>query len=119
MNKNKKKLLRKIHLNLYYSYISGITLLAVPADVYLFGFQYILVCFSLIIVCFISYKVYLPVFYKIQITSVYEYMVRRFDNNIRLITSGIYVVQVFLYLPIVIYIPALAFSQGKFKSIPF
>lgn len=57
--------------------------------------------------------IYLPVFYKLQLTSTYEYFKIRFDNNIRLIGSVIFTINTFLYLPIVIYVPALALNQGK------
>lgn len=56
-------------------------------------------------------KIYLPVFYKMQLTSVYEYLEARFDKKIRLVSSFLFLIQSFLYLPIVIYVPALAFSH--------
>lgn len=57
-------------------------------------------------------KIYLPVFYKMQLTSVYEYLEARFDKKLRTISSFLFLIASFLYLPIVIYVPALALSQA-------
>ena len=61
--------------------------------------------------------IYLPVFYKLQITSTYEYLERRFDSTNRLFASILFTLGLFLYLPIVIYIPALAFSAATGISV--
>lgn len=86
--------------------------MALPADVYRFGAAFWLGVLSMSIVSIITVIVYLPVFYNLQITSTYEYLDRRFDNNVRRFASFLYGVSVILYLPIVVYIPALAFSAG-------
>ncbi|KAJ3634046.1 hypothetical protein MTP99_010956 [Tenebrio molitor] len=54
---------------------------------------------------------YLPVFYKLQITSTYEYLNLRFNETVRLLGSILFLTKMLLYIPIVIYVPALAFSQ--------
>lgn len=59
--------------------------------------------------------VYLPVFYKLQLTSSYEYLKLRFDTRIRVMASFLYALANLLYIPVVIYVPALAFSQGKYS----
>lgn len=86
--------------------------MALPADVYRFGAAYWLGVFSMSIVSIITVFIYLPVFYNLQVTSTYEYLEKRFDNRVRLLASFLYGVSVILYLPIVVYIPALAFSAG-------
>lgn len=65
-----------------------------------------------IISCLAVAEIYLPVFYKLQLTSSYEYLKLRFDGRIRVMASFIFALAMLLYMPIVIYIPALAFSQG-------
>lgn len=54
----------------------------------------------------------MPIFYKLQITSSYEYLEKRFDQKNRTLASFLFGLGLFLYLPIVIYIPALAFSAA-------
>ncbi|PSN31614.1 hypothetical protein C0J52_26393 [Blattella germanica] len=78
-----------ISMSLIASYISGISLLGLPAEMYVYGTQYSMIMCPEVFVSVTMAFVYLPVFYKLQITSSYE----------------------MLYIPIVIYVPALAFSQ--------
>lgn len=58
--------------DIVFSYISGITLLGLPADVYRFGMQYAYVAFGIIFTGFAMNYIYLPVFLKLNITSTYE-----------------------------------------------
>ncbi|RZC35085.1 sodium-coupled monocarboxylate transporter 1-like [Asbolus verrucosus] len=116
---NRKMKVFPISVSLVASHISGITLLAVPADIYRFGATYWLFAPSAIIVTAATLYVYLPVFYKLQITSTYEYLERRFDNSNRMFASFLFALGLFLYLPIVIYIPALAFSAATGISVHY
>jgi sodium-coupled monocarboxylate transporter 8/12 len=108
-----------IAISLVASHTSGITLLALPADIYRYGAGYWLGGFSMAILCVITVYVYLPVFYNLQIVSTYEYLERRFDNRTRLFASFLYAISVLLYLPIVVYIPALAFSAATGINVHF
>ncbi|XKL67966.1 hypothetical protein PGB90_003457 [Kerria lacca] len=78
-----------VSFSLIASYISGISILGLPAEMYVYGTQYSMIVLSEVLVSITMVYVYLPVFYKLQITSSYE----------------------MLYIPIVIYVPALAFNQ--------
>ncbi|CAH0547672.1 unnamed protein product [Brassicogethes aeneus] len=106
-----------IAISLIASHTSGITLLAIPADVYKFGGTYLLGTLSMVMLAFITNYVFLPIFYKLEITSTYEYLERRFDNRVRRCASGLFALSIFLYLPIVTYIPALAFSAATGVSV--
>ena len=69
------------------SHISGITVLGVPAEIYTYGTQYIASIFVTPIVGLLIIHIFLPVFYKLQLTSSYE--VSKFSSllktNIRFI----------------------------------
>lgn len=90
--------------------------MAVPADVYRFGASYALIVPSLIIVSFGIVYIYLPVFFKMQCTSTFEYLNKRFDYKCRMLGSFLFALTMLVYLPIVVYIPALAFSAGIIKT---
>lgn len=62
---------------------------------------------------FFTVYIYLPVYFNLQITSTYEYLEMRFDAKTRSLASFIFAVAMFLFLPIVIYIPSLAVAAGK------
>ncbi|CAH1647597.1 unnamed protein product [Spodoptera littoralis] len=100
-----------ISMSLIASYISGISLLGLPAEMYTYGTQLWMVVLSEWAVSLTIAIVYLPVFYNLQITSTYEYLRLRFNQKVRLLGSIIFIIKMMLYIPIVIYVPALAFSQ--------
>lgn len=105
-----------------FSHLSGITLLGVPSEIYLHGTQYAACMLSALFCSVIIIYVYLPVFYDLKVSSSYEYLKKRFDGKIRSIASFLYALSTILHVPIVVYIPALAFNQGKYfgiKSITF
>ncbi|KAG7313328.1 hypothetical protein JYU34_000439 [Plutella xylostella] len=100
-----------ISMSLIASYISGITLLGLPAEMYTYGTQFYMVVASEWAVSLTVGFIYLPVFYNLQITSTYEYLRLRFNSTVRLFGTIIFILKLMLYIPIVIYVPALAFSQ--------
>ncbi|XP_043249568.1 sodium-coupled monocarboxylate transporter 1-like isoform X3 [Colletes gigas] len=100
-----------ISMSLIASYISGIAILGLPAEMYVYGTQYWSILFADLCVPVTMAVVYLPVFYGLGITSSYEYLNLRFNNAVRLTGSVIFLIKMLLYIPLVIYVPALAFNQ--------
>ncbi|KAG8223061.1 hypothetical protein J437_LFUL002009 [Ladona fulva] len=100
-----------ISMSLIASYISGIALLGLPAEIYTYGTQYSVIILSEVFVTYTMATAFIPVFYELKITSSYEYLKHRFNSKVRLLGSAIFIVKMMLYIPIVIYVPALAFSQ--------
>lgn len=100
-----------IAASLIASHVSGITLLSIPAEMYAYGTQYSIMIVSAVIVGFALIHVYLPVFYELQLTSSFQYLEMRFDKSVRLTASFIYAISIIIFTPIVVYVPALAFSQ--------
>ncbi|XP_059477403.1 sodium-coupled monocarboxylate transporter 1-like [Neocloeon triangulifer] len=100
-----------ISMSLIASYISGIALLGLPAEMYTFGTQYWMIVLPEIAVSFTMANAYIPVFYELNITSSYEYLCLRFNQPVRILGSAIFIIKMMLYIPLVIYVPALAFNQ--------
>ncbi|XP_012281008.1 sodium-coupled monocarboxylate transporter 1 [Orussus abietinus] len=100
-----------ISMSLIASYISGIAILGLPAEMYVYGTQFWVVVIADSFVSLTMAVVYLPVFYGLQITSSYEYLELRFNHLVRLMGSVIFIIKMLLYIPLVIYVPALAFNQ--------
>ncbi|KAG8232978.1 hypothetical protein J437_LFUL012625 [Ladona fulva] len=100
-----------IAMSLIASYISGVSSLGVPAEAYTYGIQYALVLVAEISVCVAVAFIFMPVFYKLQLMSAYKYLELRYDRSVRVLLSGISIIMMILYIPLMIYVPALAFSQ--------
>ena len=79
-----------VSLSLIASFISGISLLGTPTEVYMHGTGYLYIGFGVIIVGFIMSNVYLPVFHELKLTSTYEYLEKRFDKKIRILGSVLF-----------------------------
>ena len=78
-------------IHLPYSFISGITLLGTPTEIYVYGIQYIYIVGGVIAMGFIMATAYLPVFHSLQLTSAYEVNLTLYyftSRNIRTILSS-------------------------------
>lgn len=97
-----------VAISLMASFMSAITLLGLSSENYNFGLQFIVINISYGIFTPVAAYLYLPVFFKLQATSAYEYLERRFGKLSRLIASLSYSLQMILYMGVVLYAPALA-----------
>lgn len=101
-----------ITMSLIASFISGITLLGTPTEVYLYGAQYMYIMGSLVLMGFCMYYIFLPVFHDLNLISTYKYLEMRYNRSMRLFGSVMFIMASLLWLPIVIYVPAIAFNQA-------
>lgn len=76
-----------VGMSLIASFISGISLLGIPTEIYVHGTSYLFISFGIVLVGWVLNYVYLPVFHDLRLTSTYEYLERRFDKTIRLLGS--------------------------------
>ncbi|NXJ92598.1 SC5A8 protein, partial [Corythaixoides concolor] len=108
-----------VALSLTASFMSAVTVLGTPAEIYRYGaiFCVFAITYGLVVLC--SAEIFLPVFYKLGITSTYEYLELRFNKYLRLCGMVLFIIQTAskprscstLYTGIVIYAPALALNQ--------
>jgi len=65
---------KKNFLNTFciFSQMTGIAIMAIPAEIYVFGTQYWLVVFVMIIVVLIINYIFVPIFYNNHIANCYE-----------------------------------------------
>lgn len=69
--------------------MSAIIMIGYPAEIYKFGPQYTLMAFSTVIGMFLSSRVFLPVYFRCNVTSIYE-VKKIFIANILLKGFSIY-----------------------------
>ncbi|KAI5635411.1 sodium:solute symporter family domain-containing protein [Phthorimaea operculella] len=100
-----------VTLSLIATYLSGVTILGTPTEVFNYGIQLWLIIVAVIICCAIIILVYLPVFYTLHLSSSYEYLELRFNRQVRAAGSILFMIDEILFLPIVIYVPSLALRQ--------
>ena len=100
-----------VSASLVASFISGVTILGTPSEIYNFGTQYWITIISILFSGLVVAVVYAPVFVEMRLNSVYEYLEIRFNRSVRTLISLIFVIDVVLYQSIVVYVPALALNQ--------
>uniref|UniRef100_A0AAY4CZB5 Sodium-coupled monocarboxylate transporter 1 n=1 Tax=Denticeps clupeoides TaxID=299321 RepID=A0AAY4CZB5_9TELE len=82
-----------VAMSLTASFMSGITVIGTPAEAYRFGTAFWLFCFSYSIMSTVTAEVFVPLFYRLGITSTYEYLEMRFNKLIRVIGTSMFIVQ--------------------------
>ncbi|KAG8257122.1 hypothetical protein J6590_055507 [Homalodisca vitripennis] len=97
-----------VAISLMASVMSAVTLLGVSGEVYMYGTIFLTIIISYILFTAVAAYLYLPVFFKLQATSAYEYLERRFSPRVRIAASVLYTLQMVLYMGIVLYAPTIA-----------
>merc|ERR1719383_93103 len=100
-----------VTLSLLASFISAITLLGTPSEVFLNGTQYSILALANIAVIPLAAYLFLPVLYPLRLTSAYEYLELRFNKATRNMSTLIFILMMVMYLAIVLYSPCLALSS--------
>lgn len=99
-----------VGLSLLASFMSAITLLGTPAEMYQYTTMYWWIGLGYFFTILAATHIYIPIFYNLRVTSSYEYLELRFGKPTRTTASLIYVVQMVLYMAIVLYAPSLALN---------
>lgn len=84
--------------------------LGFPGEVYLYGAQLYLYPLGFTVALIICTFVHTPVYFGIQVTSAYEYLEKRFGKLTRTIISGLFVIQMILFMSVGLYSPSIALS---------
>ncbi|XP_061641190.1 sodium-coupled monocarboxylate transporter 1 isoform X3 [Phyllopteryx taeniolatus] len=100
-----------VAMSLTASFMSGVTVIGTPVEAYLYGTSFWLFGISYVIMSTITAEIFVPLFYRLGITSAYEYLEMRFNWYIRIFGTLMYTIQTILYTALVIYAPALALNQ--------
>lgn len=97
-------------LSIFATMLSSITFLAIPSRAFMSDWSFFLVNMMVIAVtpCVIIY--FLPFFRRIDATSAYEYLEKRFNRFVRLFASASFILFQIGRMAIVLYLPALALA---------
>lgn len=100
-----------IGLSIMATQASAITFLSVPGQAYEDGMRFIQFYFGLPIAMVIISAVIVPIYYKLNVFTAYEYLERRFDTKTRVLGAFLFLVQRGLAAGISIYAPAIILSS--------
>ncbi|KAK3732250.1 hypothetical protein RRG08_030593 [Elysia crispata] len=97
-----------VSLSLMASFSSSLLIMGTSAEVYVFSTIYFWMGATYIVGTLIAAYTFIPIFYNLKITSVYEYLELRFSRSLRLACSSMYILAIIVYLSVVIYAPSTA-----------
>lgn len=80
-----------VAMSLVASYVSAVTVIGTPTDIYYYGSQYWMIIISVILMGFVVSYVYLPVFQTLRLNSSYQYLELRFNFILRSMASFMFV----------------------------
>ncbi|MFP2904808.1 sodium:solute symporter [Pyxidicoccus sp. 3LFB2] len=100
-----------IGLSVMATQASAITFLSVPGQAYEDGMRFVQFYFGLPIAMIIISAVFVPIYYRLNVITAYEYLESRFDLKTRLLGAFLFLVQRGLAAGITIYAPAIILSS--------
>ena len=77
-----------VALSLTATSLSAITMMGSPSEYYYYGSTYAWVGLADVISCVVAAFIYLPIYYNLGITSIYEYLDMRFGPTSRLLLTS-------------------------------
>ncbi|NWV69796.1 SC5A6 protein, partial [Malurus elegans] len=82
-----------VALSLLASFQSAVAILGVPAEIFRFGTEYWFLGCSYFLGLLIPAHIFIPVFYRLRITSTYEYLELRFNKTVRVLGTVTFIFQ--------------------------
>ncbi|KAM8874104.1 sodium/iodide cotransporter isoform 1-T4 [Spinachia spinachia] len=101
-----------VGLSLCASFMSAVQVLGVPSEASRYGSKFLYMCLGQSISSLLTAYLFLPVFFRLGITSTNQYLKLRFGRGMQLLGSIQFLVATLLYTGIVIYAPALILNQA-------
>ncbi|XP_036290845.1 sodium-dependent multivitamin transporter [Pipistrellus kuhlii] len=99
-----------VALSLLATFQSAVAILGVPSEIYRFGTQYWFLGCSYFLGLLIPAHIFIPVFYRLHLTSAYEYLELRFNKAVRVCGTITFILQMVIYMGVVLYAPSLALN---------
>ncbi|KAG7265255.1 hypothetical protein CRUP_022690 [Coryphaenoides rupestris] len=99
-----------VSLSLLATFQSAVAILGAPSEVYTFGTQYWFLGCSYFLGLLIPAHVFIPIFYRLRLSSAYEYLELRFNKTVRICGTVTFIFQMVIYMGVVLYAPALALN---------
>ncbi|XP_036118979.1 sodium-dependent multivitamin transporter isoform X1 [Molossus molossus] len=99
-----------VALSLLATFQSAVAILGVPSEIYRFGTQYWFLGCSYFLGLLIPAHIFIPIFYRLHLTSAYEYLELRFNKTVRVCGTMTFIFQMVIYMGVVLYAPSLALN---------
>ncbi|NBG88194.1 sodium:solute symporter family transporter [Isachenkonia alkalipeptolytica] len=100
-----------IGLSIIATQVSAVTFIGAPGWAYTDGLSAIIMTLNIPLVLFFISGIFHPFFYNIQVTSVYEYLEKRFGKVIRALMAFAFLFKSIMVMGTILYAPALVLAR--------
>lgn len=99
-----------VSMSIFATMVSSITFISIPAMSYLSDCRYAVITVGIIAIAPLVARFYLPLFRRMNLTSAYEYLEKRFNLGCRLFASAAFTLFMIARTAVVTYLPAIAIA---------
>ncbi|KAM4541843.1 solute carrier family 5 member 6 isoform 2-T2 [Odontesthes bonariensis] len=99
-----------VSLSLIASFQSAVAIVGVPAEIYNHGTQYWFIGCAYFLGLIIPAHVFIPMLYRLRLTSAYQYLELRFSKAVRICGTLTFIFQMVIYMGVCVYTPAFALN---------
>lgn len=99
-----------VSLSLIASFQSAVAIIGVPAEIYIHGTQYWFIGCAYVLGLLVPAHVFIPVLYRLKLSSAYEYLELRFSKAVRICGTLTFIFQTVVYMGVCVYTPAFALN---------
>uniref|UniRef100_A0A671WHC7 Solute carrier family 5 member 6 n=1 Tax=Sparus aurata TaxID=8175 RepID=A0A671WHC7_SPAAU len=99
-----------VSLSLIASFQSAVAIIGVPAEIYTHGTQYWFIGCAYILGLLIPAHVFIPILYRLRLSSAYQYLELRFSKPVRICGTLTFIFQMVIYMGVCVYTPAFALN---------
>lgn len=97
-------------ISIFATMLSAITYMSIPAKAYATDWKYYPMQIMILIVAFPVIKYYLPFFRRLNVSTAYAYLEKRFNYGVRAMASTLFIVFMVARMALVLFLPSLAMS---------
>lgn len=97
-------------MSIFATMLSAITYMAIPAKTYATDWKYFIMAITIFVMVWPVVHYYLPFFRRLNVTTAYEYLEKRFNYTTRLLASSLFQVFMIARMALVLFLPSLALT---------
>ncbi|BFZ26141.1 hypothetical protein BsWGS_29180 [Bradybaena similaris] len=100
-----------VAISILVSFMSAILILGTPAEMYTQGTEFYMALVGMLLGIIVSAILYVPLLFPLKLTSVFEYLERRFESrSTRLIGTALMIIHQVVYVGLASFAPSTAFK---------
>ncbi|TKG94614.1 cyclically-permuted mutarotase family protein [Puteibacter caeruleilacunae] len=97
-------------MSIFATMLSAITFMAIPAKTMATDWKYFPMAVTILLMAFPVVKYYLPFFRRLNVTTAYEYLEKRFNYTVRFLASFLFMIFMVARMALVLFLPSLALT---------